>query len=78
MTALADALTGSDRPGRGTVRPVVLVNGVHSNAHYLRQPVTDIAVFEQGRLWWERPFQKGARRDWSVVVKRGGQALCGV
>jgi hypothetical protein len=78
VAALAAALADSGRPGRGTVGPVGLVNGVHSGAHYLRLPVTDIAVFEQGRLWWEQPWQRGARRGWSVVVKRGGQALCGV
>jgi hypothetical protein len=78
MTALTDALAGSGRPGRGTVGPVVLVREVHSPAHYLRLPVTDIAVFEQGRIWWERPSQRGAQRSWSVVLKQDMRALCGV
>ena len=78
MTALADALAESGQSGRGTVGPVVLVNGVHSDAHYLRLPVTDIALFEQGRVWWERPSQRGTRRSWSVVTERSRKALCGM
>jgi hypothetical protein len=76
--ALSRALVEAGRPGRGSIRPMMLVYAAHSGTHYLRLPVTDIAVCEHGAVHWERP---SGRERWQVhsgVIQRGGQALCSV
>jgi hypothetical protein len=77
-TALSRALVASGRPGRGSVRPVTLVGGLHSDTHYARMPVTDVAVYEQGTVRWERPSLGGRTRRSSCVVKGSRETSCGV
>jgi hypothetical protein len=76
--ALCRALVEAGRPGCGSVRPMVLVDAVHSDTHYLRMPVTNIAVYEQGAVRWEQPSWRGRWQTRSGVIERGGKALCGV
>ena len=78
MAALAWALVAAGQPGRGSVRPMDLVNEVHSDAHYLRLPVARTAIYDQGRIRWERPPWTERQQSHSSVTQRGGKALCGV
>jgi hypothetical protein len=53
MAALSRALVESGQPGRGSVGPVILVREAQSGSHYLRLPVTNAAVCEQGVVRWD-------------------------
>jgi hypothetical protein len=78
MTALCRALEEAGRPGRGSLRKILLVNEARSEAHYLRFPVIRTAVYDQGAIRWERPAQRGRQQFHSGAVARGRQALCHV
>jgi hypothetical protein len=76
--ALSRELESAGRPGRGSIRPMVLVDAVHSDTHYLRLPITNVAIYEQGTVRWEDPSHS-ERLRWSTgVVRRGGEVPCGV
>jgi len=56
MAALSRALLAAGQPGHGGVGPVMLLDTApHSDIHYLRFPVMNIAVYDQGVIRWERP-----------------------
>jgi hypothetical protein len=50
--ALVQALKAAGRPGRGSVRPMVLVYAPHSGCHYQRMPITNTAEFNQSGIQW--------------------------
>ena len=52
MEALAKALIEAGRPRSGRVMPVILAEGVHRPAHYLRGVVRDTAVYDGTVIRW--------------------------
>jgi hypothetical protein len=52
MTALSRALVGGERPARGSVMPVVLVDATRSDPYYERLPVMYTASWENGAIRW--------------------------